>query len=287
MGIITKLSLKATRDWLQKTYGITPDTLTPTDSGISDTTYILTSADGRRLVLKRFETASHMLILEEHALLKALRVQGLNVPLPLAPETAALFDGKPAFLYTALPGCHPGQPETEQIKAVGDFLGRFHSLSEGRQNSYPTFAEQCRELASVIAATPFAPYVELLNAMQDEPADGIIHGDLFPDNALFEGEKLGVIDWIEACEGPFGFDLGVVAFSWCIEGDSPLPDKLAALADAYQSAYSHTSLSKEALHHYAAQAALFYGLRRYLRCKDADHPGVAECRVRLKNLIGQ
>ena len=170
---------------------------------------------------------------------------------------------------------------------MGDFLGRFHSLSEGKQNSYPSFAKQCRELATVIAATPFAPYAALLKEMQNEPADGIIHGDLFPDNALFEGEKLGVIDWIEACGGPFGFDLGVVAFSWCFAGGSPDPQKLDALADAYQSAYPRTSINSEALPRYAAQAALFYGLRRYLRCKEADHPGVAECRVRLKNLIGQ
>ena len=46
--------------------------------------------------------------------------------------------------------------------------------------------------------------------------DGIIHGDLFVDNAIFKDDKLTcVFDFSDSCNGDFLFDLAVVALSWC------------------------------------------------------------------------
>lgn len=45
---------------------------------------------------------------------------------------------------------------------------------------------------------------------------GVVHGDLFRDNALFEEDRLtGVIDFHHAAHAPLAFDLAVVAADWC------------------------------------------------------------------------
>ena len=64
---------------------------------------------------------------------------------------------------------------------------------------------------------------------------GIIHADLFRDNALLEGDKLtGVIDFYSACSGPLLYDLAVVANDWCRSQDKLDSALTATLLQAYQ-----------------------------------------------------
>ena len=85
--------------------------------------------------------------------------------------------------------------------------------------------------------------------------DGIIHGDLFLDNALFEGGGLScVIDFTQACNGDFLFDLAVVGLSWC-DNES----KTEALLQSYGA-----TVTLEAFRPYRDYATLFYSVNRYL-----------------------
>jgi len=39
--------------------------------------------------------------------------------------------------------------------------------------------------------------------------DALIHGDIFKDNTIFNGKKIGVIDFIDSACGTFAYDVGV------------------------------------------------------------------------------
>jgi homoserine kinase type II len=49
---------------------------------------------------------------------------------------------------------------------------------------------------------------------------GIIHGDLFRDNVLWQGDTpVALLDFESACEGSFAYDLVVTVLAWCYGDD--------------------------------------------------------------------
>ena len=65
---------------------------------------------------------------------------------------------------------------------------------------------------------------------------GVIHGDLFRDNVLFEGDRLsGLLDFYSACTDTLLLDVAIAANDWCYENGSINKEKLMALLFAYQS----------------------------------------------------
>jgi homoserine kinase type II len=49
---------------------------------------------------------------------------------------------------------------------------------------------------------------------------GIIHGDLFRDNVLWEdGQPVALLDFESACDGSWAYDLMVTALAWCYGSD--------------------------------------------------------------------
>src|SRR5262249_41250962 len=49
---------------------------------------------------------------------------------------------------------------------------------------------------------------------------GIIHGDLFPDNVFFLGDRLsGLIDFYFACNDFYAYDVATCLNAWCFEKD--------------------------------------------------------------------
>ena len=64
-------------------------------------------------------------------------------------------------------------------------------------------------------------------ATQTTLPQGLIHGDLFPDNTLFIGDQLtGLVDFFSGGDGFFGFDLAVAVNAWCSDHRGDLAEPL-------------------------------------------------------------
>ena len=90
--------------------------------------------------------------------------------------------------------------------------------------------------------------------------DGIIHGDIFPDNVKWKNNQLsGVYDFSEACNGDFIFDLAVVASSWCFDDNKPNYEKINTLLSSYG-----LQIQLDTFKEYIKYALVYYATTRYL-----------------------
>ena len=106
--------------------------------------------------------------------------------------------------------------------------------------------------------------------MQNIPRNlprGLIHGDLFYDNLLFEqGEFNAIIDFEETCHYYKVFDLGMAIVGSCVDDSAINLDKTRALLNGYQQVRLLEQLEKEALQmfvQYAATATSYWRFYQY------------------------
>ncbi|VFB18509.1 homoserine kinase ThrB [Pseudomonas fragi] len=74
-----------------------------------------------------------------------------------------------------------------------------------------------------------------------------LHGDLFRDNAMFEGTHLtGLIDFYNACSGPMLYDVAIALNDWCADEDGQIDAPRArALLGAYAALRPFTAAEAE------------------------------------------
>jgi homoserine kinase type II len=248
MGVKTAITLEEVSSILSCTL------LTPTEHGVSDSVYITDKG-----VLKLFESASEDAILEERNLLLTLS------SLPVTKHSSDVFflQKKPCVLYEKLNGQSLKHANDNHIIQMAEFMRRFHAQTAGLTSINTPLFESSR-LQSLIHQTNYLPFQEIFDSIDLQfSRDGVIHGDLFLDNALFEnGELSGVFDFIEACEGDFLFDLAVVAISWCLDEKDDYA-KINLLLTHYNS-----NMEFKEFVPYMRYALLYYATSRYINHRD-------------------
>jgi homoserine kinase type II len=225
--------------------------LKETKDGVTHSVYLLDS----HYVLKIVEDTTKNTILAEQKLLKDL--DGLCIPKLLDiyqyPNYTMLF-------YSQMKGKSSYNPSIIQIEKIALFLKKFHSISKDLSSSNQKIyaKNHLKELIIQTNETLFLEYFEEINIQLKN--DGVIHGDLFCDNAKFEDNELtGVFDFIEACEGDFIFELAVVTISWCFEDDKLNTKKVQILLDTYG-----LNINIKEFNQYIKYALLYYTTTRYI-----------------------
>jgi len=220
-------------------------------------------------------------------LMTQLARSGLPVPNPcttLDGMSSTIFCGKPTWLFPRLTGSHCDTITASQSKSIGTMLAELHQtageLRYHRDNPYHSewvdrTLEQVRDRLSqpdqALLNEIAADYAE--TAEDRELPRGIIHGDLFKDNALFVDDTLtGVIDFYHACEDFLIMDIAITVNDWCrnAAGEFCL-ERQAALLDGYESVRPLALQEKNTLGRFQLFAALRFTLTRLLS-GEADGP---------------
>lgn len=93
--------------------------------------------------------------------------------------------------------------------------------------------------------------------LSKEVPRGLIHGDVFANNVLFEKGKLkAIIDFELACNYYKVFDIGMAIIGLCTEKNNIVSKKVSALVRGYQQVRQLDDKEKQSLQGYAEMAAV-------------------------------
>lgn len=245
-------------------------------SGITNTNYFVTTGTGR-YVLTLFEHNTAEELPYFLNLMAHLADQGTPCPHPV-PNVAGGYlgelNGKPAALVTCLRGGSIETPSVQHCAAMGQVLARMHlaGLSFEAKMENPRGPHWWRTTAE--AVMPFLNAEdkamlenELAHQAECRACDlprGVIHGDMFRDNVLFEGVELtGLIDFYYACDDVLAYDLAITVNDWCVHTDGGLDEvRLRAMLDAYHAERPLVSVERAAWPTLLRAAALRFWLSR-------------------------
>jgi len=209
-----------------------------------------------------------------------LASHGINCPQPVLNkrgEALSRLAGRPAAIIDFLEGVWPRKPSVAHCAGVGQALAKMHlagadfSMSRANALSVPGW----RSLFDAAAARADSVQHGLRALLETEldhlekhwPSSlpqGVIHADLFPDNALFLGEKLsGLIDFYFACNDTLAYDVAICLNAWCFESDHAFNvTKARAFLNAYTRERKLSAAEQEALPLLARGAAMRFLLTR-------------------------
>ena len=205
--------------------------------------------------------------------------------------------GRPAVIITFLTGMSLSRPNVEQCRQLGIGLAKFHEAlsdySGCRHNSLSVdswrsmFEGREAEANNINGGLTTHIQSDLAELEANWPTDlpsGVIHADLFPDNAFFLGDDLtGVIDFYFACNDALAYDIAICLNAWCFEDGRGEYNatKGRALLSGYQSIRDLEDAEKAALPILCRGAAMRFFLTRLVDWVDTPKDAL----VRPKNPI--
>ncbi len=253
----------------------------PISAGIENSNYFVTLDNEHEFVLTITEDIDLNDVPFFNDLLGRLVSAGLPVPEPqrtLDGMPSTIFKGKPTWLFTRLNGSHVTDPNETQCFEIGKALAIIHqqalSCHFERPNAYnPSWTEKTLELVKEQLEPD--DHNTLLRAVAnycqfEKPLPrGVIHGDLFRDNALFEGNNLtGVIDFYHACDDYLIQDLAITINDWCLDGVEVVEAKQEALLNGYEQIRKLEADETSHIEQFRIFAAMRFALTRLLAASD-------------------
>jgi homoserine kinase type II len=245
-------------------------------AGIENTNYFVDTSYGR-YVLTIFEQHSFDSLDYFLKLMAWLSEAGVPTAHPLAGRDGRylrLLCGKPASIVQRLRGRSVEESEVVHCAVIGDALAKFHHAARGFSHRRANDRDLDWMIAMRQKVAALAP-AEWLRMIDDELhyqqasdmsalPQGVMHADLFLDNALFDGEELtGIIDLYYACDGAWLYDVAVTMNDWCRQANHQLNDaKVKALLASYAAIRPWTDAERQLWPVMVRRAALRFFLSR-------------------------
>ena len=218
-------------------------------SGIENTNYFVTTSNGR-FVLTLFEKLAANELPFYLNLMAHLARHGIPCPSPVANRHDSFLsrlNGKPACIVSRLSGKSLTHPDVAHCAAVGAMLGQLHNAASNFAQTMPNPRAADWRARATPQVLPFVPAQDG-HLLQNEVSyhaqhtlaklpQGVIHADLFRDNVLFDGARIGgLIDFYFACNDCLLYDVAITANDWCVGADGNLDgERTRALLTAYHS----------------------------------------------------
>ena len=216
--------------------------------GVENTNYFLTTTTGA-YVLTLFEHIPRADLPFYVGLMDHLAHHDVTCPAPMRMEDGRMIaevNGKPACIVTRLPGSPMPDPTVEVCHDAGAILAGIHvagveydaSLENPRGRQWrERFAEAVGPKLSK-AENELIGAENRYQAIHDDSVlpQGVIHGDFFHDNVLWDDEgEGGVIDFYFACDDALAYDVAIAVNDWCVNSDATLdPARAHAFIAGYE-----------------------------------------------------
>jgi len=238
--------------------------------GVENTNYFLTTTTGE-YVLTLFEHIPASDIPFYVGLMDHLAHHEVTCPSPMHRDDGEMItqvNGKPAVIVTRLPGGPRPVPTADDCRAAGEILAGIHVAGVEYDASLdnPRGAAWRESFAQKVAPRLTRSENELIEsenryqALHDDAVlpQGIIHGDYFHDNVLWDDEGYGgVIDFYFACDDVLAYDVAIAVNDWCVNRDATLdPAREAAFLEGYEDLRPFEALETELWNAMLRRAAL-------------------------------
>ncbi len=250
------------------------------EEGIENTNFFVDTEGAPtagRFVLTLFERTEYAALPYFLGVMAHLNAAGIPGARPIAARDGRLLgtlNGRPAALVERLSGGSLQRPDAGQCAEAAAALARLHLAGA----SFPDRRENCRGPAWwTAAARQLRPVLDrdsgallddeiAFQAAQDDRAlpGGVIHADLFRDNALFaDGRLSGFIDYYYACNDAWLYDLAVMVNDWAINaGDGQDMGAWDAMLAAYAAQRPFTAGERQLWNAKLRAAALRFWVSR-------------------------
>ena len=215
--------------------------------GIENTNYFVNTSEGR-FVLTIFEHHSFEEMQYYLNLMHHLTDHGVPSANPVADKQGhylSHFKDKPIALVERLNGGSTIKTTINHCQQLGAAMGKMHTagLTYGTHQENPRGPAWCQHTAHKVIDKLSQSEQQMLDdeihfqkeKRHAELPRGVIHADLFRDNALWDGDNFsGIIDFYYSCDDVLLYDLAVTANDWCVNDDLSLnQDKVIALLSHY------------------------------------------------------
>lgn len=276
MSVFTTLSFDEVCDWLSAFAVGELRTLRGIAAGITNTNYFVETTQSR-FVLTVFEKNDFDELPYFVHLMTHLSQHGVLCPTPIVDKQGhalCRIHGKPALMVSCLHGTDVSQPNLTQITAVADTLAKMHvagqsfhgqSHNQRGQGWRVMTAQQVMPKLSAVQRDLLQQELDFQHGLDlSALPHGVIHGDLFRDNVLFDVDSLGgFIDFYYACHDVLAYDVAIAVNEWCIDATGCFVDeKLAAFINAYAAVRPFTASEKALWPALLRRAALRFWLSR-------------------------
>lgn len=252
-------------------FGIKEFTSKPLALGYANENFRIDSG-GKTIMIRICKQQPVASIEKEIEFMKIIRPHGLKVAYPISNETGSdIFQSGefPALLYDFVEG-HDAPLNSATRKQIAMEVAKLNSIEvpEGFIKPNNLNFQNCVELEAKLDAAPYQ-FIEVFAHFRSEVKllekyvhldlpRGFVHGDVFPNNTIFQGNELkAIIDFEEFAVETLLFEVAMTIVGFCLDDDFRVNSKAQQeLLDGYETIRPLSDSEKAALPYFIRWAAL-------------------------------